>query len=85
MGCLLSMISQFFIIIILFYQRFISILFIPSCRFQPTCSHYALLVLRHYCLVKGCYLIIRRILKCHPFHPGGCDNIPKKIQNRREY
>ncbi|QCI23555.1 membrane protein insertion efficiency factor YidD [Buchnera aphidicola (Melaphis rhois)] len=72
--------SQCFILIILFYQRFISILFVSRCRFQPTCSNYALSALYNFNAIKGCYLIITRILKCHPFHPGGLDNIPKNAK-----
>ncbi|XBC42314.1 MAG: membrane protein insertion efficiency factor YidD [Buchnera aphidicola (Meitanaphis elongallis)] len=85
MDTLLSIISKCLILIILFYQHFISILFLPACRFYPTCSHYALSVLYRFNFVKGCYLIIKRILKCHPLHPGGYDNIPETIRNKREY
>ncbi|XBC41804.1 MAG: membrane protein insertion efficiency factor YidD [Buchnera aphidicola (Kaburagia rhusicola rhusicola)] len=84
MGLLLSIISRCLILIILFYQRFISILFIPNCRFKPTCSNYALSALHNFNLIKGCYLIIKRILKCHPLHPGGCDEIPKTARSKRE-
>ncbi|XBC44653.1 MAG: membrane protein insertion efficiency factor YidD [Buchnera aphidicola (Schlechtendalia peitan)] len=79
------MITKFIILIVLFYQRFISILFVPHCRFYPTCSYYALSVLRHFGLIKGCFLIINRILKCHPFHSGGYDNISKTVRKKREH
>jgi putative membrane protein insertion efficiency factor len=59
--------------LIIFYQRFISPLKGPSCRFQPTCSQYALEAFRHYGFVRGFVLAGKRILKCHPFHPGGYD------------
>ncbi len=45
----------------------------PTCRFYPTCSQYSIEAFKKYGFVKGMYLTIRRILKCHPFHPGGYD------------
>ena len=60
--------------IIRFYQKFISPLKgKPTCRFRPTCSTYAIRALRKYGLLKGSYLAIKRVLKCHPFHKGGYD------------
>ncbi|WP_407647417.1 membrane protein insertion efficiency factor YidD [Gracilibacillus salitolerans] len=61
-----------------FYQRFISPMFLPSCRFQPTCSNYSLECFQRFNLFKATYLSIKRILKCHPFHPGGFDPAPSK-------
>ena len=58
------------------YRRFISPLFPPSCRFQPTCSQYAIEAIATYGTIKGGWLAIARILKCHPFHPGGYDPVP---------
>jgi putative membrane protein insertion efficiency factor len=58
------------------YQRFVSPLFGPVCRFQPTCSHYGYDCLRLHGAAKGSYLTLRRILRCHPFHPGGYDPPP---------
>lgn len=55
-----------------FYRRFISPFMPPACRFTPTCSEYAEEAVRRYKL-KGVYLAVKRILKCHPFHPGGYD------------
>lgn len=62
--------------LIRFYQLFISPLTLPHCRFYPTCSAYALEAVQKYGAVKGSYLAIRRILKCHPFHKGGYDPVP---------
>lgn len=58
------------------YQRFVSPLFLPTCRFQPTCSQYALEAIAQYGTFKGSWLAVARILRCHPFHPGGYDPIP---------
>ncbi|WP_110941136.1 membrane protein insertion efficiency factor YidD [Geosporobacter subterraneus] len=62
-----------FILLIKFYRKYISPLKAPSCRFYPTCSQYALQAFEKYGVVKGGYLSIKRILKCHPFHTGGYD------------
>ena len=62
--------------LIRFYQRQISPLFPPCCRFTPTCSQYAYEAISKYGPFKGLYLSIRRILKCHPFHEGGYDPVP---------
>jgi len=61
------------ILLIRFYQRFISPLKRPSCRFYPTCSQYSLEAFQKYGFLKGFVLSIRRISKCHPFHEGGHD------------
>lgn len=61
------------IILIRGYQKFISPMFLPTCRFDPTCSTYFIQALEKYGFFKGSYLGIRRILKCHPFHKGGYD------------
>lgn len=61
------------IALIRFYQKFISPLKGPTCRFYPTCSDYSLQAVKKYGALRGGYLSIRRILKCHPFHPGGYD------------
>ena len=56
-----------------FYRKYISPLKGPSCRFYPTCSQYALQAIEIYGALKGSFLAIRRILKCHPFNKGGYD------------
>lgn len=59
------------------YQIFLSPLKGGStCRFYPTCSQYAYEALGKHGAVKGSYLAVRRILRCHPFHPGGYDPVP---------
>jgi uncharacterized protein len=72
------MLKKFFISIIRFYQIVISPLKPPSCRFYPTCSHYGLEAVQRFGAFKGGFLAIKRILRCHPFHPGGMDPVPEK-------
>ncbi|WP_249704931.1 membrane protein insertion efficiency factor YidD [Bacillus zhangzhouensis] len=67
-----------FIGIIRFYQKYISPLTPPSCRFYPTCSNYGLEAIKTHGALKGGWLTIKRILKCHPLHPGGIDPVPPK-------
>lgn len=70
------MFKRALVFLIRFYQRFLSPLKIrPTCRFYPTCSQYALEAIMKYGCVKGSYMGIKRILKCHPFHPGGYDPV----------
>ncbi|MEA4891696.1 MAG: membrane protein insertion efficiency factor YidD [Peptococcaceae bacterium] len=65
--------------IIVFYQKFISPLKPrSSCRFSPTCSEYARVAIQRFGALKGGYLAVRRILKCHPFNPGGWDPVPQE-------
>lgn len=59
-----------------FYKREISPMLPDACRFRPTCSEYAMQAIQKYGALKGGYLAIRRILRCHPFHPGGYDPVP---------
>ncbi|MDL4839555.1 membrane protein insertion efficiency factor YidD [Aquibacillus rhizosphaerae] len=67
-----------FILLIKFYQKVISPIKPPTCRFYPTCSQYGLESIQRFGALKGGYLTIKRILKCHPFHPGGMDPVPNK-------
>ncbi len=62
--------------IIRFYQKYISPAFPPSCRFQPTCSHYSYEAVQKYGARKGGWLAVKRISRCHPFNPGGYDPVP---------
>lgn len=61
---------------ILFYQRAISPFTPPSCRFTPTCSAYALEALRKHGPIKGLWLALKRILRCHPWGGSGYDPVP---------
>jgi len=58
------------------YQWFISPLIGQRCRFYPSCSHYAKEALKKYGVTQGVWLTTKRLLKCHPWHPGGNDNVP---------
>ncbi|WP_102794793.1 membrane protein insertion efficiency factor YidD [Bowmanella denitrificans] len=60
------------------YQRWISPMLGPRCRFNPTCSEYAIGAINRHGLLIGCWLSTKRILKCHPLHPGGDDPVPPK-------
>ncbi len=70
------MMKTLILLLIKGYRRFISPLFPPSCRFQPTCSQYAVEAIANYGTIKGGWLAATRILRCHPFHPGGYDPVP---------
>ncbi|SHI13172.1 hypothetical protein SAMN02745823_02662 [Sporobacter termitidis DSM 10068] len=59
-----------------FYRKYISPLTKPSCRFVPTCSAYALEAIEKYGALKGTWLAVKRLSKCHPFHKGGYDPVP---------
>ncbi|MEO2078462.1 MAG: membrane protein insertion efficiency factor YidD [Bacillus sp. (in: firmicutes)] len=72
------MLKKIFISFIRFYQLVISPIKPPTCRFYPTCSHYGLEAIQRFGAFKGGWLTIKRILKCHPFHPGGLDPVPEK-------
>ncbi len=65
-----------FIALIRLYQLFISPLFPSSCRFTPTCSEYSIQAIKKYGVIKGGWLSVKRIARCHPFHPGGYDPVP---------
>ncbi len=58
------------------YQNTLGLVFPPSCRFYPSCSEYAIEALKKFGLIKGGWLSVKRLSKCHPFNPGGFDPIP---------
>ena len=65
------------ILLIRLYQKILSP-FLPAntCRFFPSCSHYAIDAIERYGTLKGLFLFLKRILRCHPLHPGGFDPVP---------
>jgi len=70
-------VGRFFIWLISIYQRLISPLVGPCCRFHPTCSEYAKEALESHGLVMGIWLTIKRLSKCHPLGGGGFDPVPR--------
>jgi len=65
-----------FIFAIRGYQKFISPLLPPSCRFYPSCSEYACQAVAKFGAMKGSWLAAKRLLRCHPYHAGGFDPVP---------
>ncbi|MGL6115787.1 membrane protein insertion efficiency factor YidD [Cetobacterium sp. SF1] len=74
--------KKIILFLIKFYQRYISVFLGKNCRFTPTCSAYTYEAIETYGIFKGIYLGIKRILKCHPYNPGGYDPVPKKHMNK---
>lgn len=62
--------------LIRFYQKFISPALLPSCRFTPSCSHYTYEAIDRYGVIRGGWLGVKRIARCHPWNPGGYDPVP---------
>ena len=71
-----KIIRKIFILPIRFYQLCISPLFPPCCRFTPTCSQYALEAIMRHGVIRGSWLALRRILRCHPWGGSGYDPVP---------
>jgi len=70
------MIRKLLILFIRAYQRFISPIFPPSCRYTPTCSRYAIEALQKHGVIKGSWLALKRILSCNPWGGSGYDPVP---------
>ena len=68
---------------IVLYQRLISPMRPPTCRYYPSCSAYAVTALRRFGLVRGTWLALRRLVRCHPWTPGGVDHVPQAYPHRR--
>ena len=72
----MSLPSRFAIALLDVYKRFLSPLLPRACRFEPTCSVYAREAISRYGFGRGALLSLKRLLRCHPFHPGGLDPVP---------
>ncbi len=72
----LSKMKKILIFLVKAYRKYVSPARQPCCRFTPTCSAYALEALEKYGAVKGSWLALKRLCKCHPFHKGGYDPVP---------
>ena len=68
--------KRLLLLLISFYRAAISPIFLPHCRYYPTCSAYALEAVTRYGAWRGGWMALRRILRCHPFHRGGYDPVP---------
>jgi putative membrane protein insertion efficiency factor len=69
-------IDRLLILVLRGYKRWISPLIGPACRFHPTCSVYAMEAISRFGALKGSWLALRRLMRCHPLHPGGFDPVP---------
>jgi putative membrane protein insertion efficiency factor len=69
-------VKYLFIFLIKVYQRTLSRVMPPSCRFYPSCSEYGAQALQKYGVLKGGWLTVKRVARCHPFNPGGYDPVP---------
>jgi len=76
----MSIVGRALVGMIRLYQRFVSPMLGPRCRFYPSCSHYACDALHQHGALRGGGLAAWRVLRCHPFHPGGFDPVPEPPQ-----
>lgn len=72
------MIKKILVSLIFIYKKLLSPVLPPSCRFYPSCSDYASGAIEVHGVFKGFYLAVFRLLKCHPYHPGGYDPVPHR-------
>lgn len=71
--------KQIAVCLIRFYQKFLSRMKPPCCRFYPTCSQYALEAVERFGFFRGGYLALKRLLRCNPLFKGGIDPVPEKF------
>lgn len=69
-------VARLLMLLVTGYRRSVGALLMPRCRFAPSCSAYALGALAEHGALRGTWLAVRRIGRCHPFHPGGYDPVP---------
>jgi len=73
---------QVLIFMVKIYQRLVSPLLPRACRFYPSCSAYAVQALERHGALRGSWLALKRLARCHPFHPGGLDAVPEVTPKR---
>ncbi|MHB9038527.1 MAG: membrane protein insertion efficiency factor YidD [Armatimonadota bacterium] len=73
---MLKLPGRVIVLLIKIYQKLVSPLIPPACRFTPTCSAYAITSIERYGALKGGWMAVRRISRCHPWNPGGFDPVP---------
>ena len=73
--------SRVLLAVIGFYRTAISPIRPPACRYTPSCSAYAAEAIQHYGAIRGGWLAVRRLLRCHPFHAGGHDPVPLPVES----
>ncbi|MCK5845595.1 MAG: membrane protein insertion efficiency factor YidD [Victivallales bacterium] len=76
--------KRLLIVLVRLYQQILSPWLPKSCRFYPTCSHYTVEALQKHGIVHGLWLSLKRIGRCHPFHPGGVDPVPEVREQTAE-
>jgi uncharacterized protein len=74
-GLFMQILGQFLVALVRAYQLCISPFLPPCCRYYPSCSEYAIIAVGRYGPCKGSFLALLRLLRCHPFHPGGYDPV----------
>ena len=79
-----SLVSALVVALLRAYQRFVSPLLGPRCRFYPSCSAYAVQAVTLHGVLWGSYLAGRRLLRCHPWNPGGLDPVPPRASGRSD-
>ena len=78
----MSVLARMLIAMVVAYRRYVSPVLPARCRFYPSCSAYSLEALQKHGAIRGTGLTVWRLLRCHPFHPGGYDPVPDPIRHR---
>jgi putative membrane protein insertion efficiency factor len=78
----MSLLARMLMAMVVAYRRYVSPVLPARCRFYPSCSAYSLEALQKHGAIRGTALTIWRLLRCHPFHPGGYDPVPDPIRHR---
>jgi len=78
----MSVLARMLMAMVVAYRRYVSPVLPARCRFYPSCSAYSLEALQKHGAIRGTGLTVWRLLRCHPFHPGGYDPVPDPIRHR---